>query len=121
MNRKQKIVTTPEMANDILKAISMENFGITLDLAHAHLAEKALEFIRKVRKISHVHLSDAKEGPPHPLLGQGDLDFCVILKDLRKRYDGLVIIEGWDRLDELGMVKIPADIAKEIKVKLQIE
>ncbi len=119
--RKKETVTTPGMANDILKAISMENFGITLDLAHAHLAEGPLEFIRKVRKISHVHLSDAKEGTPHSLLGQGDLDVCVILKDLRKRYDGLVIIEGWDRLDELGMVKKTADRVKEIKLKLQIE
>ena len=119
--RKKEMVTTPEMANDILKAISMENFGITLDLAHAQLTERPLEFIRRVKKISHVHLSDAKEDIPHSLLGQGDLDVCGILQDLRKRYDGLVIIEGWDRLDELGMVKKTADIVEEIKVKLQIQ
>ncbi len=119
--RKKEMVTTPEMANNILKAISMENFGITLDLAHAQLTERPLEFIRGVKKISHVHLSDAKEGTPHALLGQGDLDVFEILQDLRERYDGMVIIEGWDRLDELGMVNKTADILKEIKVKLQIE
>jgi len=119
--RKKEIVTTPEMANDIVQAISMENFGITLDLSHAQLTGRPLEFIRKVKKISHVHLSDAKEDTPHYLLGHGDLDVFRVLRELRKRYDGLVIIEGWDRQDELGMVKKTMDMVKEIKLKLQIE
>ena len=119
--RKKEIVTTPEMANEILQAISMENFGITLDLSHAQLTGRPLEFIRKLKKISHIHLSDAKEGTPHYLLGQGDLDIFRILKELRKRYDGLVIIEGWNRQDELGMVKKTMDRVKEIKLKLQIQ
>jgi len=119
--RKKEIVTTPEMANDIVQAISMENFGVTLDLSHAQLTGRPLEFIRKVKKISHVHLSDAKGGTPHYLLGQGDLDLFRILRELRKRYGGLVIIEGWDRQDELGMVKKTMDTVKEIKSKLQIE
>lgn len=116
--RKKEMVTTPETANNILKAISMENFGITLDLSHAQLTERSLEFIREVKKISHVHFSDTKEGTPHYLLGEGDLDILRILKELRMRYDGLVIIEGWDRHDELGMVKKTADIVKEIQLKL---
>jgi len=119
--RKKEIVTTPETANDILQAVSMENFGITLDLSHAQLTGRPLEFIRKVKKISHVHLSDAKEGTPHCLLGDGDLDIARMLEELRKRYDGLVIIEGWDRQDELGMVEKTAEKLREMGLGLEIE
>ena len=119
--RKKEIVTTPEMANEILQAIPMENFGITLDLAHAQLTGSPLEFIQKLKKISHIHLSDTKEVTPHYLLGEGNLDLFRILGELRKRYDGLVIIEGWNRQDELGMVKKTMKRVKEIKSKLQSE
>jgi len=74
-----------------------------------------------LKKISHIHLSDAKVGTPHYLLGQGDLDLFRILRELRKRYEGLVIIEGWDPQDELGMVKKTMDMVKEIELKLHIE
>lgn len=119
--RKKEIVTTPEIANEILQTIPMENLGITLDLSHAQLSGGPLEFIRRLKKISHVHLSDAKEDNPHYPLGGGDLEVCGSLKELRKRYDCLVIIEGWDWLDELGMVKKTSEIVNEIRSKLQIE
>jgi sugar phosphate isomerase/epimerase len=117
--RKKEIVTTPEMTNEILQAIPMENFGITLDLSHAQLTGSPLEFIRRLEKISHIHLSDAREGTSHCLLGEGDLDVCGILKELRRRYDGLVIIEGWNRQDELGMVKKTTERVNEIRSELQ--
>ena len=119
--RKKEIVTTPETANAILHAISMKNFGITLDIAHAQLTGSPLEFIRKLKIISHIHLSDTKGDTPHYLLGQGDLDVLGVLIELRKRYDGLAIIEGWDRQDELGMVKKTKGILQGIKQKLHIE
>lgn len=119
--RNKELVTTPEMANDILHAISMKNFGITLDLSHAQLKGGPLEFSRRLKKISHVHLSDTKGGNPHCLLGEGDLDVFGALKELKKRYDGLVIIEGWNPQDELGMVEKTAYIVKDIEQRLKSE
>lgn len=119
--RSKELVTTPEMANDILHAISRKNFGITLDLSHAQLKGSPLEFIRRLEKISHVHLSDTKGGNPHFLLGEGDLDVFGALKELKKRYDGLVIIEGWNPQDELGMVEKTAEIVKDIEQRLKSE
>lgn len=119
--RKKEIVTTAEVANAVLHAVSMKNFGVTLDIAHAQLMGSPLEFIRKLKIISHIHLSDTKGDTPHYLLGQGDLDVLEILRELRKRYDGLVIIEGWEPQDEVGMVKKTKEILQGIKQKLQIE
>jgi sugar phosphate isomerase/epimerase len=118
---EKEIVATPEMANDILDAIPMENFGITLDLSHAQLTGRPLEFIQKLKKISHIHLSDTKGNRPHCLLGEGDLDIIGILRALRERYDGLVIIEGWNPQDELGMVEKTAEIVKAIEQELKNE
>lgn len=115
---KKEIVTTPDMANDILEAISMENFGLTLDFSHAQLTGRPLDFIQKLEKISHIHLSDTKGNRPHCLLREGDLDVIGILKALRKRYDGLIIIEGWNPQDELGMVTKTIDILKGIRKEL---
>jgi len=118
---KKELVTTSDMANTILEAISMENFGITLDLSHAQIMGTPIDFIQKLKKISHIHLSDTKGNRPHCLLGEGDLDVIGILKALWKRYDGLVIIEGWNPQDELGMVKKTAQIVKAIEQRLKSE
>ena len=118
---KKELVTTSDMANTILEAISMENFGITLDFSHAQLTGTPIDFIQKLKKISHIHLSDTKGNRPHCLLGEGDLDVIGILKALWKRYDGLVIIEGWNPQDELGMVKKTAQIVKAIEQRLKSE
>jgi len=119
--RKKELVTTSDMANTILEAISMENFGITLDFSRAQLTGTPLEFIQKLKKISHIHLSDTKGNKPHYLLGEGDLDVIGTLKALWKRYDGLIIIEGWNPQDELGMVKKTAQIVKDIEQGLKSE
>lgn len=119
--RKKELVTNSDMANDILDAIPMENFGITLDFSHAQLTGRPIDFIQKLKKISHIHLSDTKGNRPHCLLGEGDLDVIGILKALRKRYDGLIIIEGWDPQDEIGMVKKTAQIVKAIEQRLKSE
>jgi len=117
---KKEIVTTPETANEIYRAISRSNFGITLDVAHAQLAGDPIAYIKNLDNISHVHLSDSMPGNAHCLLGQGNLKVMQVLKELKNRYNGLVIIEGRDRTDELGMVTKTIDILKKIRKELSI-
>ncbi len=116
--QKKEIVITPETANAIYRAISKNNFGITFDAAHAQLTGDPVAYIKKLDNISHVHLSDSTTGNTHCLLGRGNLNVMRVLTELKKRYKGLVVVEGWDPRDELGMVTKTMDILRGIRKKL---
>jgi sugar phosphate isomerase/epimerase len=64
-----------------------------------------VEFIRALRKISHIHISDTKEGKVHVLMGQGEIAFSPVLRTLKQKYNGALVIEGWNPKDEMGMVE----------------
>jgi sugar phosphate isomerase/epimerase len=63
------------------------------------------EFIRALHKISHIHISDTKDGKVHALMGEGEIDFAPVLQALKQKYDGALVIEGWNPKDEMGMVQ----------------
>lgn len=106
MEKKAKeVVIHPEIANQIIDAINMENFGITFDISHAHTVMNVVEFIRALRKIVHIHISDTRSGKVHVLMGEGEIDFDPVLRALKEKYDGALVIEGWNPKDEMGMVQ----------------
>jgi len=103
--RNKEVVIHPEIANPIVDAVNMENFGVTFDISHAHTVMDVVEFIRALRKISHIHISDTKAGKVHVLMGQGEIAFGPVLRTLKEKYDGALVIEGWNPQDERGMVQ----------------
>ena len=117
--RNKEVVIHPEIANQIIDAVAMENFGVTFDISHAHTVMDVVEFIRALRKISHIHISDTKNGKVHVLMGQGEIAFGPVLQALKEKYDGALVIEGWDPKDELGMVQKSTTFLNAQLAKLQ--
>lgn len=103
--RNKEVVIYPEIANQIVEAVNMDNFGVTFDVSHAHTVMDVVEFIRALKKISHIHISDTKDGKVHALMGRGEIAFETVLQALREKYDGALVIEGWNPKDEMGMVR----------------
>src|SRR3990170_1697740 len=103
--RGKEVGIHPEIANEILAAVNMENFGVTFDVSHAHTVMDVVQFIRALRKINHIHISDTKSGKVHVLMGEGEIAFGPVLQALKQKYDGALVIEGWNPKDEMGMVQ----------------
>lgn len=99
-----EVVIRPDLANEIIDAVNMKNFGITFDISHAHTVMDVVEFIRALRRIVHIHISDTKSGKVHVQMGEGEIVFGPVLHALREKYDGALVIEGWNPKDEMGMV-----------------
>jgi sugar phosphate isomerase/epimerase len=118
--RNKEVVIHPEIANQIIDAVNMENFGVTFDVSHAHTVMDVVDFIRALRKISHIHISDTKDGKVHVLMGQGEIVFGPVLQALKEKYDGALVIEGWNPKDELGMVQKSTAFLNAQLAKLQV-
>lgn len=103
--RNKEVVIQPEITNRIIDAVNVENFGITFDISHAHTVMDVVEFIRTLRRINHIHISDTKSGKVHVQMGEGEISFGPVLRTLREKYDGALVIEGWNPKDEMGMVQ----------------
>ena len=103
--RNKEVVIHPQITNQIIEAVKMDNFGVTFDVSHAHTVMDVVEFIRSLRKISHIHISDTKDGKVHVLMGQGEIAFGPVLQSLKEKYNGALVIEGWNPKDEAGMVQ----------------
>ena len=103
--RSKEVVIHPEIANRITDAVGMDNFGVTFDVSHGHTVMDVVEFIRALHKISHIHISDTKDGKVHTLMGEGEIAFGPVLQALKQKYDGALVIEGWNPQDEMGMVQ----------------
>ena len=114
--RNKEVVIHPEMANRIIDAVNVDNFGITFDISHAHTVMDVVEFICALRKINHIHISDAKSGKVHVLMGEGEIAFGPVLRALKEKYNGALVIEGWKPKDEMGMVqKSTAFLRRQLK------
>lgn len=117
--RNKEVVIYPEIANQITDAVNMENFGVTFDISHAHTVMDVAEFIRALRRIRHIHISDTKNGKVHALMGQGEIAFESVLHALKEKYDGALVIEGWNPKDEAGMVQKSTEFLNAQLAKLQ--
>jgi sugar phosphate isomerase/epimerase len=103
--RNNEVVIDPATANRIIDAVNMENLGVTFDISHAHTVMNVVDFIRSLRRITHIHISDAKNGKVHVQMGEGEIDFAEVLLALKEKYDGALVVEGWNPRDEAGMVQ----------------
>ena len=81
---------------DIVEKVSSENFGITLDVAHANTTGISItSFVKETRRyIYHLHVSDNQGKNSHLPVGLGNINFKEFLRSMRD-YTGAMIIEGW--------------------------
>lgn len=103
--RNKEVVIDPVTTNRIIDAVNMENLGVTFDISHAHTVMNVVDFIRSLRRITHIHISDTKNGKVHVQMGEGEIDFAEVLPALKEKYDGALVVEGWNPRDEVGMVQ----------------
>ncbi|MBN2219060.1 MAG: sugar phosphate isomerase/epimerase [Kosmotogaceae bacterium] len=104
--KPMEIVTEPENLNSLLEYIDFDCIGTTFDIAHAASCFKNLvdgealngmiiNYMRKLRKIYNVHISNATSAKVHTPLLRGEYDFFPVLEELVKIYEGTVTIEGF--------------------------
>jgi sugar phosphate isomerase/epimerase len=92
--RQAEFIVTAQEANRLLGDVDRPNVGTVLDVAHIPWGEDEVAFLGQLRRVVHVHLSDADESRLHLPLGQGGRDLVRIMRALRD-YAGTVAIEGF--------------------------
>jgi sugar phosphate isomerase/epimerase len=95
----------------LLETVAATHVGVCLDIAHAGTIGDPMEFLARVPRVVHAHLSDTSEEKTHALLGEGRLDLQNILPALHKKLEntnGLIAIEGRLASDELRAVQVAA-------------
>ncbi len=99
-----------ERLAQLLDAIDAKNVGICLDVAHAGTLGDPLEFLARVPRVIHAHLSDTSEEKTHALLGEGRLDLAKIIPILLGKIPatGLIAIEGRLASDEPRAIAVAA-------------
>lgn len=117
--RKAMCVEIPEL-KEVLDRINRDNFRLTLDIAHANTTKVGpLEYARELKDhISHVHVSDNTGEDSHLTLGQGNIDFEGVLKELHP-FDNTLIVEGWIPTDEDPFLKKDLRELKRIRESLK--
>lgn len=79
------------------------DLGLTLDIAHAHTCNQALDFIEKFKdRIVHAHVSD-NDGKydAHRGIGRGNIDWQAIEKAFtRNKFKGYLMIESTEHVEE---------------------
>ncbi len=95
----QFVTTIPSLERlaNLLEIVQSEHVGIALDVAHAGTIGDPMEFLKKVPRVIHAHLSDTSSEKTHALLGEGRLDLPTIIPALLQRINGqpgLIAIEG---------------------------
>jgi sugar phosphate isomerase/epimerase len=92
--RQTEFVILPEQANRLVDEVGRPNVGTVLDVAHIPWGQDEVEFITRLDRVIHVHLSDADETRLHLPLGQGERDLVRVLGALH-RYRGAIALEGF--------------------------
>jgi len=77
--------------------LTLRATGLTIDLAHAQTVMEPRDFLAQTPadRIFHAHCSDSSPQQTHLPLGSGVLDLPAALSALGKRFDGIVILEGY--------------------------
>jgi sugar phosphate isomerase/epimerase len=95
----------------LLEAVGANHVGLCLDVAHAGTIGDPLDFLVRVPRVVHAHLSDTSEEKTHALLGEGRLDLPKLIPVLLEKLentDGLIAIEGRLASDEPRAVQVAA-------------
>jgi sugar phosphate isomerase/epimerase len=82
---------TPE---ELLRLLEGLDFGICLDIGHAHTARTIDDFLRLKDRVINVHIHDnLGDRDSHLPIGEGSIDFKKVLRGL-SGYDGRYVIEA---------------------------
>lgn len=115
--RLQFVTTIPALQRLGVILESLSNTVIAVDIAHAGTMGDPMDFLERVPRIGHAHLSDTSPEKTHALLGEGRLDLTSIVPALLERIEatphGLIAIEGRLSSDEPRAVRVAAAYLKK--------
>lgn len=101
-----------ERLAEICATLNATHVSLALDIAHAGTLGDPMEFLGRVPRITHAHLSDTSFEKTHALLGEGRLDLNQIIPALLERIEatphGLIAIEGRLASDEARALRVAA-------------
>lgn len=114
-------VKIPEIKR-IINEVDRENLKVTLDIAHANTTEKGPKTYAEELEthIEHLHVSDNVGTDEHLSLGQGNIDFKNVFKEICP-FEGMAIIEGWIPDNEDPFLKIGREKLSKIREELEQE
>ena len=96
----------------ICTSLGANRVSIALDIAHAGTLGDPLDFLQRIPRITHAHLSDTSDEKTHALLGEGRLELAQIIPALLERIEstphGLIAIEGRLASDEPRALRVAA-------------
>jgi sugar phosphate isomerase/epimerase len=90
---RREFVTTPEVMNKLLNAVSPLTCAVTLDSAHLDSAEMFLEYFSALPLTDKIHLSNRQGDTYHTPVFSGDIDMIRIVEMLEGK-NLPVVIEG---------------------------
>lgn len=95
-SKEKAICVETSEIKKVLERVNMENLKVTLDVAHANTTKSGpLHYVKELKDdIAHLHVSDNTGADDHLPIGQGNIDFEEVLRELMP-YDGILMVEGW--------------------------
>jgi sugar phosphate isomerase/epimerase len=109
-------IASLERLAGIFDSVNARHVGICLDIAHAGTIGDPEEFLARVPRVVHVHLSDTSDEKTHALLGEGRLDLQNIIPKLLEKMQGstgLIVIEGRLASDEARAIAVAAQYLQQ--------
>jgi sugar phosphate isomerase/epimerase len=98
----KEILTDPQAMNQFQENIG-EDLQVTLDIAHVPLVQSSLEYLKQLRNVNSIHLSDSSQTAYHVPLGAGDIDIENVLIGLSK-VNLPIILEGMETTKRLSFL-----------------
>lgn len=120
-DRPKELLVRPEEVARLLSELPDLHAGLCLDLAHAWTiaADGADAFIERFgRRITHIHISNVREGRIHLPLDQGTLPVTPMAEKFMAGFAGPVTLEGagreWTNAAEVGVGVLRTLLHKEV-------
>lgn len=105
-------ITALERLAGVCTALNTTHVSLALDIAHAGTLGDPMEFLNRIPRIAHAHLSDTSLEKTHALLGEGRLELSAIIPALLEKIEatphGLIAIEGRLASDEPRALRVAA-------------
>ncbi|MBC2578743.1 sugar phosphate isomerase/epimerase [Clostridium sp. DJ247] len=108
----KEFVTTPEIMNDIIMRLK-HPIKTTLDIAHLEKEYLFELYLKQLKNINKIHISDRQGSKYHVTLGKGDLNCKAMIKEVIK-LDLPLVIEGYDNSDNMQKFKENTDFIKSL-------
>ncbi|WP_445486835.1 sugar phosphate isomerase/epimerase family protein [Niallia sp. 03133] len=102
-NVKKEFITMPEIMNELTKNRS-EKIQTTFDVAHTPIHIDPLLYLKKLKRINKIHLSDSRDNVFHIPLGEGGITLFPILKELTS-FHYPIVLEGYDPFGQKLLLK----------------